>query len=99
MRDFWVVRDGSRVVLRMLLNGQFGPYQVFAALMGKASWLDAARYVARRVEFFGSTAMACAGCGMPVPVNLLDVPWSEDRCPHCTDEAEGKVMAALAVPA
>lgn len=99
VRDFWVVRDGSRVLLRMLLNGRLGPYQAFAALTGKASWLDAARYVACRVEFFGSEEAACEGCGAPVPVNLLDVPWTETRCPRCADEAEGKVMAALAVPA
>jgi hypothetical protein len=96
VRDFWVVRDGSRTVLRMLLNGRLGPYQAFAALMGKASWLDAARYVAHRVEFFGSEAVTCEDCGTPVPVSLLDVPWSETRCPRCADQAEGKVMAVPA---
>lgn len=99
IRDFWAVRDGSRVQLRMLLNGRLGPYQAYAALMGKASWLESARFVATRLEFFGSEAMACEDCGHPVPVSLLDVPWSETRCPRCSDRAEGKIIAALPAPA
>jgi radical SAM superfamily enzyme YgiQ (UPF0313 family) len=97
--DFWVVRDGPRIVLRMMLTGRLGPYQAYAALTGKASWLDAARYVARRVDFFSSDATACDGCGMPVPVNLVDVPWSAGSCPRCGDRDEGKIIAELPVPA
>jgi hypothetical protein len=94
--DFWLARDGQRTVLRMLLKGRLGPYQAYAALAGKASWLEAARYTARRLEFFSGGAQACEGCGLPVPSSLLDVPWSERFCPRCGDEAEGKVIAALA---
>jgi hypothetical protein len=93
--DFWVTRDGQRTVLRMLLNGRLGPYQAYAALSGKASWLEAARYTARRLEFFSGGAQPCEGCGLPVPASLLDVPWSERFCPRCGDAAEGKVTAAL----
>lgn len=95
--DFWLTRDGQRTVLRMLLKGRLGPYQAYAALAGKASWLEAARYTARRLEFFSGGAQPCEGCGLPVPASLLDVPWSERFCPRCGDEAEGTVTAALTV--
>jgi radical SAM superfamily enzyme YgiQ (UPF0313 family) len=93
--DFWAVRDGSRTLLRMTLAGRLGPYQAYAALAGKPSWIEAARFPARRVEFFGGGGPPCEGCGMPVPASLLGVPWSAGRCPRCLDEAEGKVIAAL----
>jgi radical SAM superfamily enzyme YgiQ (UPF0313 family) len=94
--DFWLARDGQRTVLRMLLNGKLGPYQAYAALAGKASWIEAARYTAQRLEFFSGGGQPCEGCGMPVPASLLDVPWSERYCPRCGDASEGKIIAALA---
>jgi radical SAM superfamily enzyme YgiQ (UPF0313 family) len=94
--DFWLARDGQRTVLRMLLNGRLGPYQAYAALAGKASWIEAARFTAQRLEFFSGGAQPCEGCGLPVPASLLDVPWGEQYCPRCGDEAEGKIIAALA---
>jgi len=93
--DLWLARDGQRTMLRMLLKGRLGPYQAYAALAGKASWLEAARYTARRLEFFSGGTGSCEGCGLPVLSSLLDVPWSERFCPRCGDEAEGKVIAAL----
>jgi len=97
--DFWVARDGHRVILRMVLHGQLGPYQAYAALAGKASWIEAARYTAVRREFFSGGLGQCEGCGQPVPCNLFDVPWSERFCPRCEDAAGGRVIAALAAPA
>jgi radical SAM superfamily enzyme YgiQ (UPF0313 family) len=94
--DIWLARDGQRTVLRMYLNGRLGPYQAYAALAGKASWLEAARFTAQRLEFFSGGTGSCEGCGLPVPSSLLDVPWGERYCPRCGDEAEGKVIAALA---
>jgi hypothetical protein len=94
--DFWVVRDGRRVVLRMMLTGRLGPYQAYAALTGKPSWIDSARHTARRVEFFGGGTWLCSGCGEPVPTNLLDVPWSDELCPRCGDMYAGVVIAGLA---
>jgi hypothetical protein len=94
--DFWVVRDGHRVLLRMILHGQLGPYQAYAALTGKASWIEAARYTAWRREFFAGGYGQCEGCGDLVPANLMDAAWSERYCPRCADQAEGKVIAALA---
>jgi radical SAM superfamily enzyme YgiQ (UPF0313 family) len=93
--DFWVTRDGQRVLLRMVLAGRLGPYQAYAALMGKASWISAARYTAQRLEFFGGGSWLCSGCGTPVPSNLLDVPWGE-VCPRCQDMYAGRVVAGLA---
>jgi hypothetical protein len=93
--DIWLARDGQRTVLRMYLNGRLGPYQAYAALAGKPSWIEAARYTAQRLEFFSGGSGACEGCGLPVPSSLLDVPWSERFCPRCGDEAEGKIIAAL----
>jgi hypothetical protein len=94
--DFWVARDGQRVTLRMLLNGRLGPYQAYAALTGKASFIEAARYTATRLEFFHGGDGSCEGCGQPVPVNLLGAAWGEDYCPRCGDEAAGKVLARTA---
>jgi len=94
--DFWAVRDGHRVLLRMLLNGRIGPYQAYAALAGKASWIEAARYTAMRREFFYGGAQPCEGCGFQVPASLMDVPWTERFCPRCDDEAEGRIIASLA---
>jgi Radical SAM proteins, N-terminal/Radical SAM superfamily len=91
--DFWVIRDGRRIVLRMILSGRLGPYQAYAALTGKASWIEAARYTARRLEFFAGTDGTCTGCGMGVPVSLLGV--YGVRCPRCADDAEGTVIAGL----
>lgn len=93
--DIWLARDGQRTVLRMYLNGRLGPYQAYAALAGKPSWIEAARYTAQRLEFFSGGAQPCEGCGRPVPSSLLDVPWGERYCPRCGDEAEGKIIAAL----
>jgi radical SAM superfamily enzyme YgiQ (UPF0313 family) len=94
--DFWVTRDGQRTLLHMVLTGRLGPYQAYAALTGKASWIEAARYTAARREFFAGGTGQCEGCGLPVPSSLLGTPWSEQFCPRCADEAEGKVTAALA---
>lgn len=92
---FWLARDGQRLVLRMLLNGRLGPYQLWAALMGRPSWIEAARYPARRLEFFSGGTGSCEGCGEPVPSGLLDVPWDERFCPRCADQARGVVIAGL----
>jgi radical SAM superfamily enzyme YgiQ (UPF0313 family) len=94
--DFWVVRDGLRVVLRMVLTGRLGPYQAYAALMGKASWIEAAARTAMRLEFFGGSGLACTGCGSPIPSSLMDVPYDDDCCPRCKDQAEGKIIGGLA---
>ena len=96
VQDIWAVRDGHRVKLRMLLDGRLGPYQAYAALTGRASWIGAARQVAARIEFFAGTGPACLGCGLGIPVSLLDEEYDESHCPRCKDEAGGSTVAGLA---
>jgi Radical SAM proteins, N-terminal len=94
--DFWVIRDGHRVILRMLLGGRLGPYQAYAALMGRPSWISAAVQVAVRVDFFGGYGLACVSCGHDIPVTLLDELFDEDCCPRCRDASGHKISAGLA---
>lgn len=104
IRDFWLVRLGHSYRLRMVLAGQLGPYQAYAALMGHASWLGAARHVAVRLAFFGDYASqggtllrpACPGCGTAVPSGLLGESFGSDYCPRCSDADAGILVAALA---
>jgi radical SAM superfamily enzyme YgiQ (UPF0313 family) len=92
--DLWLIHDGHRLRLRMLIRGRPSPYNVYAALMGRASWLDAAAATAQRLDTFIETDRrqqdffrpTCVDCGLLVPINVLDEPWSADRCPRCTDE-------------
>jgi radical SAM superfamily enzyme YgiQ (UPF0313 family) len=100
--DFWLTRDRHTYRLSMLLTGQLGPYQAYAALTGKPSWLEAARYPAWRADFFTSRSFfeaqfgqVCAGCGGAIPVNLLGWRFDEDYCPRCKDEAASLVVAGL----
>jgi hypothetical protein len=96
--DVWAVRDGHRTLLRMMLTGRLGPYQAFAALIGRASWIEAAAKTAMRIEFYGGESLACVGCGYPIPVTLQDIPSDDSYCPRCLDELSGKVMAGLVRP-
>jgi Radical SAM proteins, N-terminal/Radical SAM superfamily len=101
--DFWVTRDQHRVLLNMVLHGKLGPYQAYAALLGKASWLQAASQTATRIEFFqpgdgltgGLFVPACVGCGLTIPLNLLGDPFDGDYCPRCKDEGSSRVVTGL----
>lgn len=99
VKDLWAARDGHRVVVRMLLSGRLGPYQVVQALLGRNSWLPLAAHPAIRLGFFlpGQVAgvLACAGCGGPVPEGLLGELFDSDYCPRCRDEAAGQIIAGL----
>jgi radical SAM superfamily enzyme YgiQ (UPF0313 family) len=102
--DAWAVRAGDRMLLRMILNGKLGPYQAYAPLIGRASWLEAMRFTARRLAFFDGADVrqgsllrpACAGCGAAVPAGLLGEVPDVDYCPRCRDEAAGAIAAGLA---
>lgn len=102
--DFWLVRDGHRYLLRMVLTGKVGPYQAAAALLRKASWIDVARHTARRVEFFDNAdplggslfRPACTACGRGIPASLLGELFDGDYCPRCRDEAAGTLVSGLA---
>jgi hypothetical protein len=91
--DVWAIRDGHRLVVRMLLRGAPSPYNVFAALMGRASWIEAAQHPAVRREAFLEVndaqydffRDACVGCGKLIPVNVFDQAWDDQYCPRCED--------------
>src|SRR5712692_7471002 len=100
--DLWLVRDGTRLVLRMLARHRAGPYQVYQALMGKPGWIEAAQYPARTLDVFsrrdelgGAIDMECQQCGSPVPESLMGVRWDVRYCPRCKDELAGVVLAGL----
>lgn len=97
--DLWAVRDGHRIVLRMLLTGRLGPYQVAQALLGRQSWLPLAVHPARRLGFFlpdqPAGMRSCGGCGGPLPEDLLGGVFDSDYCPRCRDEAAGQVISGL----
>lgn len=108
VRDLWLVRDGSTYKLRMVLAGRLGPYQAYAALLGKPSWIDAARHPVVRLDFFTGADLVqgdllhptCAGCGWAIPENLLGEPFSGDWCPRCADEnsRSAEIVAGLVRP-
>lgn len=96
----WLIRDGHRLKVRMMTRGRASPYNIYAALTGKASWIAAAEKPAIQLDaflevdsdqedFFRPT---CLECGKLIPVNVMDEPWDEDRCPKCKDEADGRTV-------
>jgi hypothetical protein len=101
--DMWLVRDQHQYKLRFLLTGKLGPYQAYAALTGKASWLGAAKHTAYRMDFFGAEDLgqgdllrpSCVGCGFVIPAGLLGALYDEDFCPRCKDETENVAVAGL----
>jgi hypothetical protein len=92
--DLWLLPDGHRLHLRMLIRGRPNPYNIVAAVMGKQSWLPFAKHPAHRVDVFITTDRhqqdflrpVCTACGLGIPVNLLDQPYHHDYCPRCLDE-------------
>ncbi len=101
--DLWVIQDGSRLLLRMVLAGKLGPYQTYAALMSKASWIEAAAQTAERKDFFlpedyaqGSVVSpVCQGCGRVIPSSLLGQVFDWNYCPRCKDGAAGLIVSGL----
>lgn len=94
--DLWLHRDGHRLLLRMLVRGRPTPYNIHAALMGRQSWLAAARHPATRLEAFLGTDRTqgdffrptCRRCGLQVPITVLNRPFDDRYCPRCRDEEE-----------
>lgn len=97
VEDLWLIRDGHRLKLRMLLRGRPSPYQIYAALMGRPSWLDAAAKPAVRLDAFihldrtqqDFLRAGCVDCGLLIPVNILDEPADLTHCPRCRDQHAG----------
>jgi hypothetical protein len=101
--DLWLARDGHAHKLKMLTSAKAGPYSLYAAIMGKPSWIAAAARPAVRLGMFTASAIAgqgdlfhpsCGRCGVLVPAGLLGEPYGES-CPRCADEAAGTVTAGL----
>jgi radical SAM superfamily enzyme YgiQ (UPF0313 family) len=94
----WLVREGHSIRLRMLVRGQPSPYVVYAALMGRSSWIDAAARPALRLEAFipvdrGQLDLLrpnCERCGLQVPTTVLDRSYHPTYCPECLDQVEGR---------
>jgi radical SAM superfamily enzyme YgiQ (UPF0313 family) len=98
--DLWAVREGHRLRLRFLVRGVLNPYAVYAALFGKPSWIEAAKYPIRRLGSFVASdpkqqdifRPSCSECGEPVPVDPLDRPYG-DKCLRCADRERELVPA------
>lgn len=98
--DMWLVKDGHRLLIRMLTRGKANPYVTYQALFGKASWVEAAKYPGTRVEAFVEAdenvidffRPVCIECEKAIPVNLLDRPYDSDYCPRCKDETDGRIV-------
>lgn len=96
----WLAREGHRVVVRMLVRGRPSPYNVLAAFLGNPSWLEYARFPARRVDSFVQWETdqwdfffpACQQCGVTIPVNVLEQSFDTAHCPRCKDESEGRLI-------
>jgi hypothetical protein len=101
--DIWLARDRQRYVVRMELTGKMGPYQAYAALMGRSSWISSAAKTAFCLDFFTSLDRSkgdlwnqdCIGCGLTIPAGLLGAPHDENFCPRCQDEEAGNLVAGL----
>lgn len=100
VEDLWLVRDGHRLLIRMMIRGKANPYLVYTALFNKKSWIDAAAKPAIRIEAFAENdgkvidffRPVCEECGHAIPVNLLDKPYGYELCPACTDQRAGIVV-------
>jgi len=100
VEDLWVVKDGHRLHLRFLVRGVLNPYAVYAALFGKPSWIEAAKYPIRRLGSFVEIdsdqedmfRVSCSECGTTVPVDPLDRPYGK-KCLRCEDRERELVSA------
>jgi radical SAM superfamily enzyme YgiQ (UPF0313 family) len=102
--DIWLTEEGF---VKLLTRGLAGPYQLFATLMGRPSWIEDTAQPCDRHAIFtadstGSAALqgdllhpVCVGCGLVIPQDLLGVRWHDDYCPRCLDESQGLVLAGL----
>jgi hypothetical protein len=100
LSDLWVVTQGSHLAVRMLVNGQAGPYQVYSAFAGTPGWIEHAGRVARRLDWFdpadaGITALECDDCGRELPRTPDGTEWPGDVCARCADARSGILVAGL----
>ncbi len=104
--DLWIISRGHQLLLKMIVRGRPNPYNIYAALMHKPSWLDAAKHAAVRLDSFLASDRSqqdflrpvCHTCGLLIPVNLLDRPYDSQYCPRCHDEHRGIILKELTAP-
>jgi len=95
VEDLWLIQDGHRVKLRMIVKGRPSPFNIYAALMGKSSWIEAAKKPAVRIDAFVEVDRdqqdffrpSCQDCGKLIHVNMLDQPYDPELCPRCKDSS------------
>jgi radical SAM superfamily enzyme YgiQ (UPF0313 family) len=103
VEDVWLARDGHRQVLKMLLRGRPSPYNIYGALMGRSSWIEAASKPAIRLEAFVEAdrdqadffRLNCEACERQIHTNIMDEPFDPRYCPKCKDEADGVEVREL----
>jgi radical SAM superfamily enzyme YgiQ (UPF0313 family) len=103
VESIWFVQDGHHLRMRALIRGKASPYNVYAALFNKPSWIEAAEKPAYRIEAFIDVdptqidffRPACESCGNTIPVNPLDKPYDYHYCPRCKDEQDGILVKEL----
>ena len=101
--DVWLVRDGHKIKLRMLVRGRPSPYNIYQALMGKSSWIEAAGKPAVRLDAFVEADRnaidffrpSCQRCGKQIHVNVLDVAYDDQYCPRCKDKEQGREVRTV----
>lgn len=102
--DLWVVKEGHKLFLRMLVRGKANPYGIFQLLMGLNSSVDSRKYPARRLEAFIDQGSSqddfllpnCETTGQRIPVTPLGKPYHPLYSPKALDQTEGRVYMELA---
>jgi len=103
VEDLWLRRDGSKLMLRMTLRGRPSPYNIYAALMNRASWIEAAKKPAVKLDSFVEVDAEqydffknnCHTCDKVIPTNIFDEPYDTEYCPVHKDEADGTAVKEL----
>lgn len=104
VKDIWFAKEGTRLVMHILITGKATPYDVYRCLFDRKSpvvyrfpaiLLDSYVRIDGSQEGFYSTA--CEECEMVLPVNPLGQSTFKDRelplCPKCASRKRGDFIA------
>jgi len=94
--DLWLIRDGHRLFIKMLIAGKLSPYDLYQAMFNM-NWSAASKFPAVRNEIFlpidddqfDLFRPTCIETGKVIPVNLFDEPFHEDYHPRTLDQING----------
>lgn len=100
IHDLWAHRDGTSLMVDMILKSRLSPYDMYYALFPRAR-SDLFRIPAQRIDsyleidrsqedFFRPT---CAECGEPIEITLLDEPIDQDLCLRDLHVSEGTLIS------